>query len=667
MRRFLRLRGLVTGFALIGLFTAVLAAATSGPAHATTTGAPVFNNLKTGTGGPCPSGQLQPCQVMLADSTDHATFSTPITATAKDPGSLTDPVTVSCPGLPAMPMKLVTPATHQYLCTATDLDDNLSATATVSLTALDQPTVVHTPIYPQPVTADATDTATVSYPPVTASETPTGESDAITPGCVPVGPGPTSATSGNAFVSSGTFPVGVTTLYCTASDNFDGLVLPVPPYQFLKVTVADQPVTLTVPTTQLAQATSSSGATVSYSPVAAEGSETEAVGACSADKPAASSADGFVSGGNFPVGGTTLTCTATDNVDGTSTAPPPSQSFTVIVTKTPCAALAGCNLHGLDLSNAILAGADLSSGTDLSNANLDRADLSGASLAFANLSFANLSRANLNQADLTGANLTGANLNHADLTDANLTGANLTGANLTNAKLDGVTWNNTTCPDGTNSSASTPQTCAPAPATTTIGNTPPWNGSLSSNFGVSGAPNNFTPTMGQTVTVPATDTVLHSFTFYADLPANLLFRGEVYAWNPNTVDPANPYASGSATGSALYESGQMHTSSYGSGLAPQPITFNIRGGLPLTAGAQYVLFFTTSRDYAANAAANITDTGFVGYTATDTYSGGDLVYVDDGGDPGQWITKVWTHPAGLGCPPCFNQDDLAFSATFSSH
>jgi hypothetical protein len=49
--------------------------------------------------------------------------------------------------------------------------------------------------------------------------------------------------------------------------------------------VADQPVMLTVPpTSQLARAASSSGATVSYAPVAAEGSEAETVGYCSADK-----------------------------------------------------------------------------------------------------------------------------------------------------------------------------------------------------------------------------------------------------------------------------------------------------------------------------------------------------------------------------------------------
>jgi predicted outer membrane repeat protein len=204
-------------------------------------------------------------------------------------------------------------------------------------------------------------------------------------------------------------------------------------------------------------------------------------------------------------------------------------------------------------------------------------------------------------------------------------------------------------------------------ADTTIGNTPPWNGStITSGFGVSSGPClcGFTPTYGQTVTVPATDTNLDSFTFYADLPTNLTFRGEVYAWNPATVDPANPYSMGSATGPALYESGPMHTTSYGAGSAIHPITVNIPGGLPLTAGAQYVLFFTTSRDYAANA--GITANSFFGYTPTDTYSGGDWVYVDDGGDPGQWTAKGWTHPAAFpGCPPCFSQDDLAFKASFS--
>jgi len=200
-------------------------------------------------------------------------------------------------------------------------------------------------------------------------------------------------------------------------------------------------------------------------------------------------------------------------------------------------------------------------------------------------------------------------------------------------------------------------------AATTIGNISSWNGSVASGFGVAGAPNYYTPTYGQTVTVPSTDTVLDSFTFYVDLPTNLFFRGEVYAWDPTTSDPNN-FAMGNATGMALYASGQMHTTSYGSGFAPQAITFTIPGGLPLTANTQYVLFITTSRDFAANA--GITATSFFGYTPTDTYSGGDWVYVDDGGDPSQWTTKGWTHPAAFpGCPPCFAGDDLAFQASFS--
>jgi hypothetical protein len=78
----------------------------------------------------------------------------------------------------------------------------------------------------------------------------------------------------------------------------------------------------------------------------------------------------------------------------------------------------------------------------------------------------------------------------------------------------------------------------------------------------------------------------------------------------------------------------------------------------LTAGAQYVLFFTISRDYAANA--GITDTGFVAVTATDTYSGGDWVYIGNGGDTSQWTTTPWSNQVGLG-----SGDDLAFTASFS--
>jgi uncharacterized protein YjbI with pentapeptide repeats len=367
-------------------------------------------------------------------------------------------------------------------------------TKTVSLFAIDEPTKLSTPGYPWPTaTADASDTATVTYTdpktgelsPVTAAEGALGvydEKNEATPNCdspfnppttTPPPPPANAAISGNNFVSSGTFPLGDTKLACNASDSADDAGQPGEnaSTSYFHVIVTDPPATLTVPPTQLARAASSSGATVNYVPsavTAAENGEADTP-ICSADKSAGSS-DNFVSGGTFPVGGTTVTCTATLNDDGTTPDPQTqAQSFTVIVTKTPCAALAGCNLHGLDLSGVNLAGTDMSDGTDLSDANLDQANLSCTGPICANLTNANLSGANLNLVDLTGANLTGANLTGANLRGANLTGANLTGANLTGANLNGavttgatfdqVIWSNTTCPDGTLSSASTPETC----------------------------------------------------------------------------------------------------------------------------------------------------------------------------------------------------------------
>ncbi len=120
-------------------------------------------------------------------------------------------------------------------------------------------------------------------------------------------------------------------------------------------------------------------------------------------------------------------------------------------------------LEGGDLDQAVLSYLDLE-GTDLQGADfvyalmkgarLTEAKLTEANLAYADLRFANLTRANLTDADLTNTDLTLANLTDADLTRADLARAdldetNLTRANLTDANLTGVTWHNTTCPDGT--------------------------------------------------------------------------------------------------------------------------------------------------------------------------------------------------------------------------
>ncbi len=161
--------------------------------------------------------------------------------------------------------------------------------------------------------------------------------------------------------------------------------------------------------------------------------------------------------------------------------------------------LSAATLENTDLDNATVTGADLT-GTDLTTAqltglqsgsitgtpvlpggwviyngylagpyaNLTGADLAGLTeiqgvLGGANLTNANLTGASLPSADLTGTNLTDADLTSADLADSSLTQTNFTDANLTDANLDGayfdsttltgVTWYNTTCPDGSNSNS----------------------------------------------------------------------------------------------------------------------------------------------------------------------------------------------------------------------
>lgn len=131
-----------------------------------------------------------------------------------------------------------------------------------------------------------------------------------------------------------------------------------------------------------------------------------------------------------------------------------------------------CNLSWAYLSYADLTGANLTAAnleravvneTNLTGANLTATNLSHmfgeANLTGANLTAANLEAAILPYSDLSYADLSYANLSYALLTGANLRGANLYGANLDGANLDYVLWDNTTCPDGTNSSVWDPQTC----------------------------------------------------------------------------------------------------------------------------------------------------------------------------------------------------------------
>jgi uncharacterized protein YjbI with pentapeptide repeats len=54
--------------------------------------------------------------------------------------------------------------------------------------------------------------------------------------------------------------------------------------------------------------------------------------------------------------------------------------------------------------------------------------------------------------DMRNADLSNTSLKYADLSYSDLRGANLYRANLYFANLSRVTWNNTTCPSGVNTS-----------------------------------------------------------------------------------------------------------------------------------------------------------------------------------------------------------------------
>jgi len=101
-------------------------------------------------------------------------------------------------------------------------------------------------------------------------------------------------------------------------------------------------------------------------------------------------------------------------------APSASPTMTQVVSQSPCALLADCNLMGLNLANA-----------NLSGANLSGADLYGADMANADLANATLYAANLINADLSNADLSNANLLNSYLGNANMFGASLTGARFT--------------------------------------------------------------------------------------------------------------------------------------------------------------------------------------------------------------------------------------------
>jgi len=90
--------------------------------------------------------------------------------------------------------------------------------------------------------------------------------------------------------------------------------------------------------------------------------------------------------------------------------------------------------------------------TNLADQDLNGLDLRGDVLAGADLSRAGLTDTDLEITNLTGADLAGTTLSATAFNEANLTDTNLDNAvEASTANFAGVTWSDTTCPDGTNS------------------------------------------------------------------------------------------------------------------------------------------------------------------------------------------------------------------------
>jgi HYR domain len=178
--------------------------------------------------------------------------------------------------------------TTSVSCTATDASGNTSSAQTFNVTVHD--TTPPTLSIPGNQTVDATGAsgATVTF---SASA-----SDAVDP----------SPTVSCTPSSGSTFPLGTTNVTCTAKDGSNNSSS-----QSFSVTVVDRtPPTISNPGDQNANAVNASGAPVSFSVTASDAIDPSPHVACS---PA--------SGSTFPLGTTTVSCTATDaSGNSTSTA-----------------------------------------------------------------------------------------------------------------------------------------------------------------------------------------------------------------------------------------------------------------------------------------------------------------------------------------------------------
>lgn len=135
----------------------------------------------------------------------------------------------------------------------------------------------------------------------------------------------------------------------------------------------------------------------------------------------------------------------------------PVLNYPEIAAKNTATTPGGCVLTG-----AISANSGHWDNADFRGCTLDGVSLSGTlnGSDFEGVSARGLTtHTTLGSSDFRGADLTGADLTSAMLQGADFTDAVLLNADLTNAIVRGSAWNNTTCPDGTNSNDDAKRTC----------------------------------------------------------------------------------------------------------------------------------------------------------------------------------------------------------------
>jgi len=155
-------------------------------------------------------------------------------------------------------------------------------------------------------------------------------------------------------------------------------------------------------------------------------------------------------------------------------------------------------------------------------------------------------------------------------------------------------------------------------------------------------------TFGDTVTVPTNgDTQLNSFTFYLGPEYSgsgaITYEAYVYAWDSGTD---------MAMGSALYSSGPQ---TYTPGTGYVGVTFD--PDVNLTAGDQYVLFFSTAGLQGGR------PTSEIWWETSDTsISGLEGFYLNNGNFRTQWTSTAWDSIGPYDVGPEF-ATDIEFGAT----